>query len=76
MQYTIVAATNIDDVIDELIVTNLKWHYDHFGEEQRIPFVSHNTEEEAKYVKQMRKALKRVINFYSVQPLEDNNGNV
>lgn len=72
MQYTIVAAEDIHDVIDELIVTNLKWHYDNLGKEQRIPFVSHDHIVEDDYVKKMRKALKRVIGFYSVVPKKDN----
>lgn len=71
-QTTIVHSGEWTDVLDELIVEELLWHYDNFGTPTSIPHVSHDADEEAKYVKQMRKALKRVIDFYSVKPLDDN----
>ena len=48
----------------DFIIDDLLWHYDNFGTEQKIPFVSHNADEELRYVKKMRKALKRVLKFY------------
>lgn len=71
-QTTIVHYGEWADALGELIVEDLLWHYDNFGMPMSVPHVSHDPDEEAKYVKQMRKALKRIINFYSVEPLEDN----
>lgn len=71
-QTTIIHSGEWADALGELIVEDLFWHYNHFGKPTSIPHVSHDAGEEAKYVKQMRKALKRVIDFYSVKPLEDN----
>lgn len=71
-QTTIVHSGEWADALGELIVEDLFWHYNHFGKSSSIPHVSYDADEEAKYVKQMRKALKRVIDFYSVKPLEDN----
>lgn len=52
------------DLVDELIVKELLWHYENFLEPQRIPFISFDPGEEDQYVKKMRKSLKRVIKFY------------
>lgn len=52
------------DPVEKFIVEELKWHYENFGEGQSIPFVSHDPEEEKKYIRKMRKALKTVIKFY------------
>lgn len=48
----------------DIVIDDLLWHYDNFGAEQQIPFVSYDADEELRYVKKMRKALKRVLKFY------------
>lgn len=48
----------------DIVTDDLLWHYDNFGKEQQIPFVSYDPDEELRYVKKMRKALKRVLKFY------------
>jgi hypothetical protein len=54
----------IDDLhFAEVVCKDLKWHYDNFAEGG--VFYSKDKEEEEKEVKKMRKALKKVINFYS-----------
>lgn len=58
--------TDPNDIIEKLVVADLKWHYEKFDPERHntVPFVSMDDTEEAKYVRKMRKALKRVLEFY------------
>ena len=55
---------DLHEWFDERIVEELKWHYDNYGTKQDVPFWSYDKEEEARYVKKMRKSLKRVIKFF------------
>lgn len=56
--------TDPNDIIEKLVVADLKWHYENFCTQQRVPHVSYDKTEEDKYVRKMRKALKRVLEFY------------
>ena len=54
------------DVVDKLVVRDLRWHYDNMLEPiPNIPHYSSDPDEEKKQVKKMLKAFKKVINYYS-----------
>lgn len=53
-----------EELLDEILLQELLWHYNNFCQKQTIPFVSHDPEEEAKHVQKMRKSFKRVIKYF------------
>ena len=56
-----------DEVLDEYIQRSLKESYDNFNVQQVVSFVSADKEVEQKFIKKMKKALRLVHNYYSVE---------
>ena len=55
------------ELLDKLIVSSLREAYESYlNNPSGIPFYSYDEKEEAKQVKKMLKALKRVHNYYSI----------
>ena len=53
-----------DEFIQQIIVEELKWHYLSIAPNARPPIFSYDEEIDKKEVKKLRKALKRVLEYY------------
>lgn len=55
-----------DDEMDNFVRMSLKQTYELMSEPQDIPVFSHDPDEDAKEIKKLLKALKRVHNWYAL----------
>lgn len=53
-----------EEFVEKIIVEELKWHYLHAVPNARPPMFSYDEETDKKEVKKLRKALKRVLEYY------------
>lgn len=65
MKYEIEIDTN--DFAEQIVIQELTWHLEHTQPSDTFPMFSFDPKEEAKEVKKLRKALKRVLEYYGVK---------
>ena len=64
MKYEIEAP---DDFAESIVIKELSWHLKHVKTNQKPPQFSYDPEEDAKEVKKLRQAFKRVLQYYGVK---------
>lgn len=52
------------ELAEKIVIEELKWHYDHLVPNAKPPMYSYDEEVDKAKVKKLRKALKRVLDFY------------
>lgn len=65
MKYEIEIDTN--DFAEQIVIQELTWHLENTQPSETVPMFSFDPKEEAKEVKKLRKALKRVLEYYGVK---------
>lgn len=56
-----------DDFAESIVIQELSWHLEHAQPNQKPPMFSYEPEEDAKEVRKLRKAFKRVLEYYGVK---------
>lgn len=65
MKYEIEIDT--DDFAEQIVIQELTWHLKHTQPNQKPPMFSYEPEEDAKKVRKLRQAFKRVLEYYGVK---------